>query len=70
MATAMTERERIAAALTETLVRADKDTLLELADALSVYKNHYPISWNKLQHQPFCWDLVDAIEQALELALE
>lgn len=70
MATVIPERERIAAVLTEALVSADKDNLRDLTDALNAYKNRYPISWIKLQHQPFCWGLVDAIEQALELALE
>lgn len=66
----MTERERIAAALTAALLSADRDALRDLAGVLAEYKDCYPTSWRRIQRQPFCWGLVDAIEQALELALE
>lgn len=66
----MTERDRLDAALTAALLSADQDTLHDLADALAAYKTRYPASWQRIQGQPFCWGLVDAIQQALELALE
>jgi hypothetical protein len=57
----MTERECIAAALAAALLSTNKDKLRDLASALATYRDRYPVSWQRIQRQPFCWSLVDAI---------